>query len=335
MGSLLRPTTEVFSRVAGAWVLTDAMAGYSGGVRGALDVSARVLGGWLMRYSTPDVTASGGGAAGAHGASASGTPSVQVFATPGGVDSGSRAFSWAYLSGDVGIAFAAGSLPTDKNPTIKRDITGVANGTTSGGVSAVIRCTMTDTITGAQVYSDVTVGPFTWTNDIPAFTPHTNAHRIGGTSGTENVPAGATSLTIKVIGAGGGGGGSSYDVSSGEFSDGETGGDGGVTSITRAIAPGDVGAPIFWSVGAGSALWPSVGDTSSTSGSVAAGSCALAATGGSGGVNGFTGHTSGSGTKGSPNNALLGDGYGVGGPGGTGGDPSSVGADGEVLFIWT
>jgi hypothetical protein len=221
-----------------------------------------------------------------------------------------------------------------QNPTVALDFTGVANGSSSVSGSATFRCTETDNITGAQVYSDVTVGPFTWTNDIPAFTAHTNTYN-SASSGTENVPAGAVSLTIKVVGAGGGGGASSYDISSGDYTDGEKGGDGGVTSVTRAIAPGDVGAPIFWSVGAGSALWPSVSGSSNTSGSVAAGTCALSATGGSGGVNGSTGHTTGSGTKGTPNNALLGDGYGLGGDGGTGGGGSSTGADGEVIFIWS
>lgn len=332
MGLLIRPTTKVVARDSGAWSgATPLAAGASGGgTIAAKLISARVGGVWAMRYSTPTGVLSGGGANAASGASSAGRAQVNATATPGGENSGNLSYSWQ----------SGGSLQylnaNTATITAYFDFTGVANGSTSAAqTNSTLYCIITDNETGAQWQtSTITVGPLTWTNTIPAFSAHNTLCRTPG-SGTEYVPAGATSLTIKVAAAGGGGGGSSYDIPTGDFLDGEAGGDGGVTSVTRAISPSDWNTPIYWTVGAGAGVYPAIGGASSVTGAVAAGSLNLSTTGGVGGVYGSTGHSGSSGTKGTPNNALFDAPYGQGGAPGTAGGGASTGNPGEVQFIWT
>lgn len=182
MGTFVKSTTKVKRRASGSGTALGALKRrISGGTawQGLTFLKRRSGSGWVWLYSSPDVTASGGGAATGSGASSSGTVTKQVFATPGGTDSGSRSWLWEYYSGDAGITFNTGSSSSDQNPTMKRDFTGVSNGSTSAGVSAVWRVTQTDTQTGAQVVDYVTVGPLAWTNTVPAYTPLSLVNVIG------------------------------------------------------------------------------------------------------------------------------------------------------------
>lgn len=163
---------RVYKRVSGAWVETPNIRRFSGGSE-------------IGRYSTPDVNCSGGGANTSSGASSSGTASVQLFATPGG-SYWSLNYSWSYVSGDTGVYL---SSTTAQNPVANRDFSGVANGTTSSGVSAVWQCTVTDPETGAETYSQVSIGALAWQNTIPAFGPFTASG--GGFDGSDFSGGGA------------------------------------------------------------------------------------------------------------------------------------------------
>lgn len=350
MGTFVKPTTHFKRRLSGSNIDLGFLSRRAGGGWSGLSSLKRSSGGaWVWIYSTPDVTAGGGGAATGAGSSSSGTTTRGVTATPGGTDSGSRSYSWTYVTGDTGITFNAGSAFTDQNPTMKRDFSGVANGTTSSGVSAVWRCMMTDTATGAQVYSDVTVGPLAWQNTIPAFTPFNTNNITGGTSGSEPVPTNASSLTIKVAGSGGKGGNGWSGTDPGG---GGGGGSGGFTSQIVAITSADWGRSISWSVGTGGAPAGSAG-SSTASGSLTNASISLTATGGSvgqsgvgGGGAGGAGGTPGGGTGifggggaagGGGGGGNNGSGYGSGGAGGNAGgsQPGANGAAGAVIFMWT
>jgi hypothetical protein len=186
------------------------------------------------------------------------------------------------------------------------------------------------------------------------FTPVTNTYTTG--SGNESVPVGAQNLTITVVGAGGYGGGSYTDFGSDNYSSGGGGGGGGYALKTLAVAVGDWGNTITWSVGT------TAGASSTSSGTLAAGSISITANGGSGGGSGTStqggaGGGGGSATGGNTNTSGTdgGDGFnsgssGVGGgPGGysaegtygngaNGADaPGSPGAPtyGLVIFAWT
>jgi hypothetical protein len=279
---------------------------------------------WVMEYSTPSGALSGGGPASTSNGTGAGTPSVSATATPGGVNSGNLSYSWQHSSGPNNYSYAN---TTTAIITGSYAFTGVGNGVTSSLAAEAVYCIVTDNDTGAQYSTDpITIGPFSHTNTTPAFSAHTNSYF--SSSGTEYVPAGATSLTVKVIGGGAPGGqGRGFGSDQGG---GGGGGSGDIETVTRAIAPGDVGAPIYWSVAAAS-----TGDTSSTTGSVAAGSLALTAPGGlrgdigSGGGGGGAGGNGGAGPDG--------DSYGAGGKGGNalGSAAGVAGNGGKVVFIWT
>jgi hypothetical protein len=186
------------------------------------------------------------------------------------------------------------------------------------------------------------------------FTPVTNTYTSG--SGNETVPTGASSLTLTVVGAGGTGGSSYTDSGSDIYNSGGGGGGAGYSTITRAVASGDWSTTVAYSVGT------SGGVSSTTTGSLAAGSVSLTGGGGSSGTSadsgsGGAGGAGGSASGGSTNTSGSAGGNGStssssGNPGGaggasggtaygTGGDgasaPGTAGAvgGGVVIFAWT
>jgi hypothetical protein len=186
------------------------------------------------------------------------------------------------------------------------------------------------------------------------FTPVTNTYTSG--SGNEIVPTGALSLTITVVGAGGTGGSSYVDFGSDIYNSGGGGGGAGYSTITRAVASGDWGTTIAYSVGT------SGGVDSTTTGSIAAGAVSLTGGGGgaggsadsgSGGAGGTAGTASGGSTNTSGSAGSSGsDSSSSGNPGGAGGasggtaygygangadSPGSAGSvgGGVVTFAWT
>lgn len=352
MGTLTKPTTVIVQRSAGAWSAPISQLGVSNHVSapGCQHVSLRVSGAWEYRYSTPTITGTAAGGNAASGASPNGTASVSLSASTGGDNSGSLAVSWAYFDGDAGCTITSGG--NTLTPTISRPFTGVGNGSTSGAVSARFQPTVTDNLTGAIYVGDpVSTGNLSWTNTIPSFTAHTDTIRSGtnGYSGTEVVPAGAVSLTIKRVGGGGAGGVANFNIGRGDNDGGQGGGSGALTTLTIALS-GDAGKSISWTLGAGgTSEWPTIGGTTTTTGTLTNGSVSGSAVGGAGGASGGN-FAAGAGFGGSPggNNGIdggeesggaggagpLGDGYGQGGNGGPdgGGDP---GIDGELLFIWS
>ena len=181
-----------------------------------------------------------------------------------------------------------------------------------------------------------------------SFTPFNQSFTSG--SGTVTVPTGASGLTVYVVGGGGKGGDGWAGVDPGG---GGGGGSGGFSAIARAISSGDWGVTLSYIVGAGSSSG-SEGGTSSSSGSVAAGSLIQSATGGFVGANGNPGGgTGGSGGAPAGSSGAAG-GAGSGGIGGTGGaapldsqggggngghvsgfQPGFNGVNGLVKFAWT
>ncbi len=191
------------------------------------------------------------------------------------------------------------------------------------------------------------------TQTLPGtLTPFTNTYNMG--TGNELVPTGAVQVIIKIWGgggSGGGGAGSQYGGASGGYS-----------TKTIAIAAGDYGLLIPYTVGAGglSATGTGYDGGASSIGSVAlnAGTISMTANGGTGGT-GAGGGTGGSASGGSTNtsgasgntakggNAPQGGNGGLyaangaspgsgGGPGSsTDTDPSGAGAHGRVQFIWS
>lgn len=352
MGILLKPTTKAKKMPGSNGAGTDlTFAKYRNGANNAwvnctfIKRRNATNDGWIWEYSTPSATLSGGGAASTSNGTGSGTPSGTATATPGGVNSGNLGYQW----------FRAGGSPS--NFTLSNTLTavlgysyafsGVGNGVTSTQPAETVYCIVTDLDTGAQYQTgNIVIGPLSHTNTTPAFSAHTNTYTAG--SGTEYVPAGATSLTIRRIGGAGGGGNGVYNSGLGDYKGGNGGGSGAYTAQTIAIAPGDASAPIYWSVGAGVSLWPNTGGTSSTTGSVAAGSVNGNAPGGTGGASGAA-VVAGSSTGGSPNgnngtNGSLGvagvggaspyGGYGKGGDGGYPGG-GAVGGNGAIIFEWS
>lgn len=144
---------------------------------------------WVWVYSTPDVTAGVSGSGAGSGASTSGTAARSLSASPGGVNSGTLTYGWARQSGDTGTYVDSS---TAQNPTLKQDFSSVANGTTSTGSSSVWRCTITDTVTGAQAYSDVSISAFSWQNTIPALGPFVYTAAPASSSGASSAGAGIT-----------------------------------------------------------------------------------------------------------------------------------------------
>ena len=186
------------------------------------------------------------------------------------------------------------------------------------------------------------------------FTPVTNTYTSG--SGNETVPTGASSLTLTVVGAGGTGGSSYSDFVGDVYNSGGGGGGAGYSTITRAVALGDWSTTVAYSVGT------SGGVSSTTTGSLAAGSVSLTGGGGgaggsadsgsggaggtggtaSGGSTNTSGSTGGNGSASSSSGNPGGAGGASGGTGyGTGADgayaPGSAGAvgGGVVIFAWT
>jgi hypothetical protein len=186
------------------------------------------------------------------------------------------------------------------------------------------------------------------------FTPVTNTYTSG--SGNETVPTGASSLTLTVVGAGGTGGSSYTDSGSDIYNSGGGGGGAGYSTITRAVASGDWSTTVAYSVGT------SGGVSSTTTGSLAAGSVSLTGGGGgaggsadsgSGGAGGTGGTASGgstntsgstggngsasssSGNPGGAGGASGGTAYGTGGDGASA--PGTAGAvgGGVIIFAWT
>jgi hypothetical protein len=186
------------------------------------------------------------------------------------------------------------------------------------------------------------------------FTPVTNTYTSG--SGNETVPTNASSVTITVVGAGGTGGSSYVDFGSDIYNSGGGGGGAGYSTITRAVASGDWGTTIAYSVGT------SGGVDSTTTGSLAAGAVSLTGGGGgaggsadsgSGGTGGTAGTASGgstntSGSAGGNGSASMSSGNAGGAGGASGGTAYGDGADGAdapgaagavgggvVTFAWT
>lgn len=177
-------TTKYFARHSG--VIQNPITRYahhSGSWQAILGRWAKHGGVWQLTYSTPSVSVSNTGAATGSGASAAGTTSASVTATPGGYRSGSQSYSYAYVSGDTGFYISAGAGTT--TPTMSHDFSGVANGSTSSGVSATWSCTMTDTVTGATTTFNFTVGAFAWQNTIPAYTAP-SVSSFNNMSGSQN-----------------------------------------------------------------------------------------------------------------------------------------------------
>lgn len=322
----------IYARVSGAWSLRPI-------------AYKRAAGAWVPFYSTIDfgwatntINKTGSGAS-ASGRTYSDYGALAPFVV--GTWSGTGHWLIERLGGD-GAIWAEN--PGDPNTRFYRDFSGVANGTTSGTASGSFRLWVYDDVTGASGYADFTVN-LAWQNTIPSFSPHTNTYRSG--SGTEFVPAGATTLTIRRVGGGGGGGNAVFNVPLGDYKGGNGGGSGAYSTQTIAISPSDYGAPIYWSVGAGSSGWPNIGAPSSTTGALAAGSVNGSIPGGAGGAAGAQ-VVAGAGVGGSPNgnngtsggNGTAGAGgaavYGGWGKGGNGGYPGggAAGDAGTISFEW-
>jgi hypothetical protein len=178
------------------------------------------------------------------------------------------------------------------------------------------------------------------------FSP-TTVTRTFGISATETVPAGATSVRIRV-GGGGGAGGCTTALAENH---GGGGGEGGFAERTIAVVGGNtltytVGAPTAGRTTAGSGA---NGDASSVTGTVSGGSVSMTANGGSGGgisIGGAGGTASGGTTNITGNAGTDGDQGGAGGSGastqsgdgGTGGQAgfgSTGGFSGEIEFYYT
>lgn len=174
-----------------------------------------------------------------------------------------------------------------------------------------------------------------------SFSPHTDPFNSG--FGNVTIPAGAASLTITRLAGGGGGAPGTFDIPTGDVRGGGGGGEGGHNTQTIAIASSDWNNPIAYVVGAG-ASYPSTGASSSTTGSVNAGSVSSTVTGG---VSGTAANSLGNpgGAGGSPSGAAGGSGSAnVGGTGGgtnggaggaTSGGGQSPGGAGLVSFAWS
>ena len=192
-------------------------------------------------------------------------------------------------------------------------------------------------------------------------------HNYYSGSGTEYVPAGATSLEIQIDG-GGGGGGHGYDEYYGEIvgnvsMPGGGGGGGGRAILYKSISSSDWTYPMSFNVGGGGGSGSAGGD-SWVSGSLPSGSVGVTAYGGGAGAastgggagtaaggsvhyNGVAGTNDGNGGK-SGSNAdgglgtyatggapIGGSSYGGGGGGGAGsGYAGAAGAPGKLVFIW-
>ena len=180
-------------------------------------------------------------------------------------------------------------------------------------------------------------------------------------TGSVTVPFGARTVTITIEGGGGGGGAGIQSSSAGG---GGGGASGGTNGVTRAIAPADWGASVSYTLGAagtvGAGVAGGTGGTTLTSGSVAAGSLAISATGGAGGGkaqagvgvgsggsppgtnfgtfsdNGHNGAPGTSGPGGTPGPSPNGDAFGFGGAGGNaaGSQPGNLGTGGQAIFNW-
>lgn len=341
MGQLLNPTTKAFGKDAVGMKLAKSAFGRDAvAMKPAKEIWAKGADGWKRTYSTPTGTLSGGGPDARALAGGTGRAAVSVTATPGGVNSGNLSYVFTRSGGGNNYNYSASG-----NVLLAYYDFAVANGQTQSLPSEQVYCDITDLDTGAVYRTDnITVGPLSMTNTTPAFTPHTNTYTSG--SGTEYVPAGATTLTIRRVGGGGGGGNGIYNSGTGITKGGNGGGSGAYTPQTIAIAPGDAGAPIYWSVGAGTSGWPNIGGTSATTGSVVAGSVSGSAVGGAGGASGAQ-SVAGAGVGGNPNgnngtsggNDVAGNGgaspyggYGKGGNGSLGG--GSAGGAGAIIFEW-
>lgn len=341
MGTLVQPSTHIKRKLSNTNV-AHVQRRSSASWIGASFVKRRSAGAWVWLYSTPDVNAGGGGAATDSGASTNGTTSVGLTATPGGNRSGSDSFAWSYVSGDAGISL---DNINAQNPNAARDFTGVSNGTTSAGVTAVWEVTLTDLQSGAQVTSQVTVGPLAWQNTIPSFSPFTQTF-TGGQSGSVPVPNGATRLTLTMVAGGGWEGGSHFVVSTGDYWGGGGGGSGGYNVWSVPISAGDWGASINYAVGqAGQNVNGSNATNSTVSGwiteSVTAGGRGGDASGagvpGTGGVAGApNGNPGGAGSdnRGGDPGASPYAGYGQGNTG-MADTFTSDGTDGVILFDWS
>jgi hypothetical protein len=338
MGTPIRYTTKFSGRLGGTWRTANAVYARLGGTwRHCRYVYVKLNGSWVGVYSTPDVTISGGGSAGMSGASSSGQAYVYAIANLGGTHSGSISYSWANIGGNAIQCSNAGIA----NPYFYYDFVGVPNGTTSGPVSATFRCTITDTLTGAQSYADVTIGNLTWQNTIPAFSGHTDKiTSLGG--GSVNRPTGANSVTIYAIAYGGQGGGGFNGGGEPSYGGGGGGGGGrmvwsGAASSSYSYMVGNLGQPTSVS-GIGTANAGSNGDSASPGGGGGGGLGGSASggnvandTGGAG--DSSSGDTGGSG--GSGQSAPDGT-YGQGSDGGNGfgGGGGNYGPS-VIFFVWS
>jgi hypothetical protein len=196
-------TTHFFGKASGTTALAEAVYGKSGGAAlPAKLVYVQNGGAARLVYSTPSVGMTGTGSVTGAGASSSGTVSSTggaPAATPGGNNSGSFGYSYAYVSGDTGFSITAGGATA--TPAFSHSFSGVANGTTSSGVSATWACTITDTVTGATAAANFAVGPFAWQNTIPAFTnPVVSASDVSDTifgfGSAFGTASGTTSVSI-------------------------------------------------------------------------------------------------------------------------------------------
>lgn len=287
--------------------------------------------GYTMKYSTINYSRSSSSVS-ATGAGQSSSGRTYTAASAFGVAvtgtwSGTGHWGWQYISGDNAIAVETIGDPASR---FYRDISGVANGTTSSTFTAVWRLWVYDDVTGASAYDDFTIN-VAWQNQIPAYSPFDQWIR-GAQNNFVTIPVGAPSVTIYVVGGGGGGGFAIFNTNAGIYHPGGgNGGNGGVNVGTYSTA-GQGGNNISFTIGAGGPTGSGTGGTTSITGGVGAG---LAATGGSVGAFGGGGVTA---PGGSPPNGLIDPPWGQGGAGGADGSADPFGPfngnDGEILFRW-
>lgn len=182
------------------------------------------------------------------------------------------------------------------------------------------------------------------------FTPFNQT--FGASSGSVTVPSGASSLTIGLSAAGGrGGNGASGNLDHG----GGGAGSGADCFKTVAVVSADWGTTLSFTVGAGGGI---TGGSSTVTGTIAAGTINMFASGGVGGTSatsstsgtggaggtaagGGTNHNGNGGSNGSnvaggTGGAVPSGGTGKGGDAGYGfGSPGNAGLDGFATFAWS
>lgn len=174
------------------------------------------------------------------------------------------------------------------------------------------------------------------------FTPLTRTY-TSGTGATETVPAGATSVTIRIVGGGGSGAKDSVNFAGG-------GGSGGYSVRTISVVGGNTFTYTAGQGGVGVSIDGTDGNpggASSVSGTVSGGSVSMTANGGGAGETAFVDGAGGTATGGTTNTtgnsgsggvggASVYGGYGAGGNGRqVSSGSSNNGGTGVVIFEYT